>query len=119
MRCSIAQDEGSVRVRVQRGRSIPLGGALENFSPHQLPFLLVDLCVDILNRSSLDDRTLPANATSSMIEFWEYVIAFPLFRLPLIQSLQLQDSLGWGLCVCRSKVRCHVSDPTRGVQGAA
>ncbi|KAF2979743.1 hypothetical protein EK904_012767 [Melospiza melodia maxima] len=58
-----------------------------------------DLCVDILNRSSLDNRTLPVNATSSMIEFWEYVIAFPLFRLPLTQRLQLQDSLGWGLCV--------------------
>lgn len=48
---------------------------------HQLPFLLVDLCVDILNSSSLDNRTMPANATSPMIEFWEYVIAFPLFRL--------------------------------------
>lgn len=95
-----------VRVRIQRGRNIPPGGALENFSPHQLPFLLVDLCVDILNRSGLDNRTLPANTTSSMIEFWEYVIAFPLFGLPLIQRLELQDSLGGVLCVCR----CHVSD---------
>lgn len=48
---------------------------------HKLPFLLVDLCVDILNSSILDNRTMPANATSPMLEFWEYVTAFPLFRL--------------------------------------
>lgn len=105
-----------VRVSIQLGGNIPHGGATENVSPHQLPFLLVDLCVDILNRSGLDNRTLPANATSSMIEFWEYVTAFPLLRLPLIQRLQLQESLGGGLCVCRREVP---SDPTRGAQGAA
>lgn len=108
-----------VRVRVQRARSIPHGGALENFSPHQLPFLLVDLCVDILNRSSWDNRTLPANATSSMIEFWEYVIVFPLFRLSLIQRLQRQQCLGGGLCVCRSKRGATSQIGTRGAQGAA
>lgn len=48
---------------------------------HKLPFLSVDLCVDILNTSSLDNRTMPANATSAMLEFWEYVTAFALFRL--------------------------------------
>lgn len=97
MRCSKDLCAARVRVSVQRGRNISPVGALENFSPHQLPFLLVDLCVDILNRSSLDNRTLPVNATSSMIEFWEYVIAFPLLRLSLIQRLQLQEFLGGGL----------------------
>lgn len=48
---------------------------------HWLPFLLVDLCVDFLNKSSLDNRTMPANATSPVVEFWEYVITFPRFRL--------------------------------------
>lgn len=105
-----------VRVRIQRGRNIPLGGPLKNFSPHQLPFLLVDLCVDILNRSSLDNRTLPANTTSSMIEFWEYVIAFPLLRLPFIKRLELQDSLGVGRCVSVGAT-CQIC--TRGAHRAA
>lgn len=48
---------------------------------HWLPFLLVDLCVDFLNSSDWDNRTVPANATSPVVEFWEYVITFLPFRL--------------------------------------
>jgi len=42
---------------------------------------LVDLCVDFLNSSDWDNRTVPANATSPVVEFWEYVITFLPFRL--------------------------------------
>nr|XP_009678147.1 PREDICTED: sodium- and chloride-dependent betaine transporter isoform X1 [Struthio camelus australis]XP_009678148.1 PREDICTED: sodium- and chloride-dependent betaine transporter isoform X1 [Struthio camelus australis]XP_009678149.1 PREDICTED: sodium- and chloride-dependent betaine transporter isoform X1 [Struthio camelus australis]XP_009678150.1 PREDICTED: sodium- and chloride-dependent betaine transporter isoform X1 [Struthio camelus australis]XP_009678151.1 PREDICTED: sodium- and chloride- len=52
-----------------------------------------DLCVDFLNSSSLDNRTVPANATSSVVEFWEYVIPFPLYRL-----LSHPKATGAGIC---------------------
>lgn len=71
---------------------------------HQLPFLLVDLCVDILNSSRLDNRTLPANATSPVIEFWEYVITFPLFRLlchPKVPAVEVCG--GRAVRLCRTK----------------
>lgn len=48
---------------------------------HWLPFLLLDLCVDFLNTSNWDNRTVPANTTSPVVEFWEYVITFLPFRL--------------------------------------
>jgi len=93
-----------VRVRVQRGRSTPHGGALNNSSGHQLPFLLVDLCVDILNSSSLDNKTLPANATSSVVEFWEYVITLLLFRLLSHPKAAAVGVSGWrAVRLCKTK----------------
>uniref|UniRef100_A0A8B9GLV6 Transporter n=1 Tax=Amazona collaria TaxID=241587 RepID=A0A8B9GLV6_9PSIT len=54
----------------------------------------LDLCVDILNRSSLDNRTLPANATSPMIEFWEKRV------LGLTDGIHRLGSLRWELALC-------------------
>ncbi|NXR76074.1 S6A12 protein, partial [Pycnonotus jocosus] len=53
-----------------------------------------DLCVDILNRSSLDNRTLPANATSSMIEFWEKRV------LGLTDGIHTLGAVRWELALC-------------------
>ncbi|XP_017581699.1 PREDICTED: sodium- and chloride-dependent betaine transporter isoform X2 [Corvus brachyrhynchos] len=53
-----------------------------------------DLCVDILNRSSLDNRTLPANATSSMIEFWEKRV------LGLTDGIHKLGTVRWELALC-------------------
>ncbi|XP_010161728.1 sodium- and chloride-dependent betaine transporter [Antrostomus carolinensis] len=53
-----------------------------------------DLCVDILNSSSWDNRTLPANATSPMIEFWEKRV------LGLTDGIDKLGSLRWELALC-------------------
>ncbi|NXO27168.1 S6A12 protein, partial [Cisticola juncidis] len=53
-----------------------------------------DLCVDILNRSGLDNRTLPANATSSMIEFWEKRV------LGLTDGIHKLGTVRWELALC-------------------
>ncbi|NXC93070.1 S6A12 protein, partial [Certhia familiaris] len=53
-----------------------------------------DLCVDILNRSSLDNKTLPANATSSMIEFWEKRV------LGLTDGIHKLGTVRWELALC-------------------
>ncbi|NWY25569.1 S6A12 protein, partial [Pheucticus melanocephalus] len=53
-----------------------------------------DLCVDILNRSSLDNRTLSANATSSMIEFWEKRV------LGLTDGIHKLGTVRWELALC-------------------
>ncbi|NXP67079.1 S6A12 protein, partial [Chloropsis cyanopogon] len=53
-----------------------------------------DLCVDILNRSSRDNRTLPANATSSMIEFWEKRV------LGLTDGIHKLGAVRWELALC-------------------
>ncbi|NXM02986.1 S6A12 protein, partial [Tyrannus savana] len=53
-----------------------------------------DLCVDILNRSSLDNGTLPANATSSMIEFWEKRV------LGLTDGIHKLGTVRWELALC-------------------
>ncbi|KAM9388120.1 LOW QUALITY PROTEIN: sodium- and chloride-dependent betaine transporter-like [Phaethornis superciliosus] len=55
-----------------------------------------DLCVDILNSSSLDNRTLPANATSPMIEFWEVLM---LLSLSLVGIHRL-GTVCWELALC-------------------
>ncbi|NXL28648.1 S6A12 protein, partial [Glaucidium brasilianum] len=53
-----------------------------------------DLCVDILNSSSLDNRTLPANATSPMIEFWEKRV------LGLTDGIHKLGTVRWELALC-------------------
>uniref|UniRef100_A0A8C3P3B4 Transporter n=1 Tax=Cyanoderma ruficeps TaxID=181631 RepID=A0A8C3P3B4_9PASS len=53
-----------------------------------------DLCVDILNRSGLDNRTLPANAASSMIEFWEKRV------LGLTDGIHKLGTVRWELALC-------------------
>ncbi|XP_039564074.1 sodium- and chloride-dependent betaine transporter isoform X4 [Passer montanus] len=54
-----------------------------------------DLCVDILNRSSLDNRTLPANSTSSMIEFWDRKRV-----LGLTDGIHNLGAVRWELALC-------------------
>lgn len=84
---------------------------------HQLPVLLVDLCVDILNRSSLDNGTLLANATSPMIEFWEYVIVFPLFRLLSHPKAAAVGLSGWkAVHLSRTKQGATCQTQMRGTQ---
>uniref|UniRef100_A0A8C4UG36 Solute carrier family 6 member 12 n=1 Tax=Falco tinnunculus TaxID=100819 RepID=A0A8C4UG36_FALTI len=53
-----------------------------------------DLCVEFLNRSSLDNRTLPANATSPMIEFWEKRV------LGLTDGIHKLGTVRWELALC-------------------
>ncbi|KAM6284592.1 sodium- and chloride-dependent betaine transporter isoform 1-T3 [Spheniscus humboldti] len=53
-----------------------------------------DLCVDILNSSRLDNRTLPANATSPMIEFWEKRV------LGLTDGIHKLGAVRWELALC-------------------
>ncbi|XP_064011723.1 sodium- and chloride-dependent betaine transporter-like isoform X2 [Pogoniulus pusillus] len=53
-----------------------------------------DLCVDILKSSSLDNRTLPANATSPMIEFWEKRV------LGLTDGIHRLGAVRWELALC-------------------
>ncbi|NXG64928.1 S6A12 protein, partial [Hemiprocne comata] len=53
-----------------------------------------DLCVDILNSTSLDNRTLPTNATSPMIEFWEKRV------LGLTDGIHKLGTVRWELALC-------------------
>ncbi|NXE03897.1 S6A12 protein, partial [Lophotis ruficrista] len=53
-----------------------------------------DLCVDFLNSSSLDNRTMPANATSPMIEFWEKRV------LGLTDGIHKLGTVRWELALC-------------------
>lgn len=46
---------------------LALTGSFSSFADH---------CVDFLNSSIWENKTLPPNATSSVIEFWEYVFWF-------------------------------------------
>ncbi|NXX42684.1 S6A12 protein, partial [Tricholaema leucomelas] len=53
-----------------------------------------DLCVDILKSSSLDNRTLPANATSPMMEFWEKRV------LGVTDGIHRLGAVRWELALC-------------------
>ncbi|NWX17034.1 S6A12 protein, partial [Aegotheles bennettii] len=53
-----------------------------------------DLCVDILNSSSLDNRTFPANSTSPVIEFWEKRV------LALTDGIHKLGTVRWELALC-------------------
>ncbi|NXE46090.1 S6A12 protein, partial [Casuarius casuarius] len=53
-----------------------------------------DLCVDFLNSSSLDNRTVPANATSPVAEFWEKRV------LGLTDGIHKLGTVRWELALC-------------------
>uniref|UniRef100_A0A8B9U9S6 Transporter n=1 Tax=Anas zonorhyncha TaxID=75864 RepID=A0A8B9U9S6_9AVES len=53
-----------------------------------------DLCVDFLNKSSLDNRTMPANATSPVVEFWEKRV------LGLTDGIHKLGTVRWELALC-------------------
>ncbi|XP_062423086.1 sodium- and chloride-dependent betaine transporter-like [Rhea pennata] len=53
-----------------------------------------DLCVDFLNSSSLDNRTVPVNATSPVIEFWEKRV------LGLTDGIHKLGTVRWELALC-------------------
>ncbi|NXD09934.1 S6A12 protein, partial [Nothocercus nigrocapillus] len=53
-----------------------------------------DLCVDFLNSSSLDNRTMSANATSPVVEFWEKRV------LRLTDGIHKLGTVRWELALC-------------------
>ncbi|NWX83816.1 S6A12 protein, partial [Nothoprocta pentlandii] len=53
-----------------------------------------DLCLDFLNSSSLDNRTMPANATSPVVEFWEKRV------LRLTDGIHRLGTVRWELALC-------------------
>uniref|UniRef100_A0A8B9Q8G3 Transporter n=1 Tax=Apteryx owenii TaxID=8824 RepID=A0A8B9Q8G3_APTOW len=56
--------------------------------------LLGNLCVDFLNSSSLDNRTMPANVTSPVVEFWEKRV------LGLTDGIHKLGTVRWELALC-------------------
>uniref|UniRef100_A0A669PQP9 Transporter n=1 Tax=Phasianus colchicus TaxID=9054 RepID=A0A669PQP9_PHACC len=53
-----------------------------------------DLCVDFLNSSDWDNRTVPANATSPVVEFWEKRV------LGLTDGIHKLGTVRWELALC-------------------
>uniref|UniRef100_A0A8C2UA39 Transporter n=1 Tax=Coturnix japonica TaxID=93934 RepID=A0A8C2UA39_COTJA len=53
-----------------------------------------DLCVDFLNISNWDNRTVPANATSPVVEFWEKRV------LGLTDGIHNMGTVRWELALC-------------------
>ncbi|XP_042693745.1 sodium- and chloride-dependent betaine transporter-like [Centrocercus urophasianus] len=53
-----------------------------------------DLCVDFLNTSNWDNRTVPANTTSPVVEFWEKRV------LGLTDGIHKLGTVRWELALC-------------------